>query len=85
MVPPAEQLPELPTPPPGGESVRLEAHAWGEASNINQAARDLHLHYQNGVRGARRVEPGTQAGECPYPGLAAFNRERPGGSSAGIS
>jgi WD40 repeat protein len=76
MVPSEEQPPELLTPPAGGESVRLEAHAWGEASTINQAARDLHLHYQNGVRGRRHVEPGTQAGECPYPGLASFGREQ---------
>jgi hypothetical protein len=76
MVPSGKQPPELPTPPVGGESVRLEAHAWGEASTINQAARDLHLHYQNGVRGARRVESGTPGGECPYPGLASFGREQ---------
>ncbi|MBV9728842.1 MAG: hypothetical protein JO309_05440, partial [Pseudonocardiales bacterium] len=70
-----EQSPEQRTPPPAGNSVHLEAHASGRA-RINQAARDLHLHYQDGVRGARRVESGTQAEECPYPGLASFGREQ---------
>ncbi len=70
-----ERPPELPTWPPAGESVRLEAHASGEA-RVHQAARDLHLHVQDGVRGARRVEAGTDAGECPYPGLAAFGSEQ---------
>ena len=75
MAPSGEQPPELPTPPPAGESVHLEAHASGEA-RINQAARDLHLHYQDGVRNARRVEASTQTEECPYPGLASFGREQ---------
>ncbi len=64
-----------PTPPPTGESVHLEAHASDQA-HVNQAARDLHLHFQDGVRGARRVEPGTDMQECPYPGLASFGREQ---------
>ncbi|HSL07067.1 MAG TPA: ATP-binding protein, partial [Pseudonocardiaceae bacterium] len=67
-----ERPPELSTPQPAGESVRQEAHASGDA-RINQAARDLHLHYPDGVR---RVESGTDAGECPYPGLASFGREQ---------
>ena len=69
-----EQSPELP-PQLAGESVHLEAHASDDA-RINQAARDLHLHYQDGARGARRVEAGKGTQECPYPGLAAFGREQ---------
>jgi hypothetical protein len=37
---------------------------------------DLYLHYQDGVRGARRVEWGTKVAECPYPGLASFDRDQ---------
>jgi hypothetical protein len=70
-----DQLPELPTPP-AGVPVRLKAHASG-AAWINQAGRDLHLHYRDGVRGARRVEAGVEVGECPYPGLASFGRTCP--------
>ena len=70
-----EPPPELLEPQPAGDSVHLEAHASGEA-RVNQAARDLHLHYQDGVRGVRRVKPGAQALECPYPGLASFGREQ---------
>ncbi|MGH3833755.1 MAG: hypothetical protein ACRDRS_25510, partial [Pseudonocardiaceae bacterium] len=74
-----EQPPELATPQraSAGEAVHLEAHASG-AARINQAARDLHLHYQDGVRGARRVEPRTGAQECPYPGLVSFGRAQAG-------
>jgi len=71
----SEQPPELPTPQRAEVPVRLEVHASGEA-HVNQAGRDLHLHYQDGVRRARRVEPDEQAGECPYPGLASFGREQ---------
>jgi hypothetical protein len=68
-----ERPPEL--PPPAGDSVRLEAHASGEA-RITQVGRDQHVYFQDGVRGARRVESGAHAGECPYPGLASFGREQ---------
>ncbi|MGH3813409.1 MAG: hypothetical protein ACRDUV_13305, partial [Pseudonocardiaceae bacterium] len=71
MVHSGEQPPESPPPQPAGESVHQEAHASGDA-RINQAARDLHLHYPDGVR---RVEPGADVRECPYPGLASFGRE----------
>ena len=73
MRPAGEQPPELPTPRPAGDSVRLEAHASDQA-RIHQAARDFHVHYQDGVRGARRVEAGAEVRECPYPGLASFER-----------
>ncbi|MGH3808360.1 MAG: AAA family ATPase, partial [Pseudonocardiaceae bacterium] len=69
------QPPGMPASRLVGESVRLEARASGEA-RINQAGRDLHFYYGDGVRGARRAEPGTQVQECPYPGLAAFGREQ---------
>ncbi|MGH3829172.1 MAG: NACHT and WD repeat domain-containing protein [Pseudonocardiaceae bacterium] len=66
-----EQPPEQPPP-----SVRLEAHASGQA-HVTQAGRDLHWHYRDGVRDARRTEPGQAIqGECPYPGLASFGREQ---------
>ncbi|MFD5897181.1 AAA family ATPase [Streptomyces sp. NPDC060366] len=62
---------------------RLRAEASGEA-RIFQAARDqviaeqgdVHLHYLDGVRETRRVSAGTTAPpDCPYPGLAAFQRD----------
>lgn len=74
------EQPELPTPQPAGGSARLEARAAGGA-RINQAGRDLHVHYPDGVR---RVEPGAKAMECPYPGLASVAGEQAGGSSAGM-
>jgi WD40 repeat protein len=45
----------------------LEAHA-SDSAVVNQAGRDLHVHHGPGVR---RTTAG-RAGECPYPGLAAF-------------
>jgi WD40 repeat protein len=57
-------------PQPAGESVRQDAHASGQAS-ITQAGRDVHLHYEDGVRRAETAAPG---GVCPYPGLASFGR-----------
>ncbi|MGH3901030.1 MAG: hypothetical protein ACRDTA_22850 [Pseudonocardiaceae bacterium] len=57
---------------PAGDSARQEAHASGDA-RINQAGRDLHVHYPDGVR---RVEPGADVRECPYPGLASFGPEQ---------
>ncbi|MGH3925288.1 MAG: hypothetical protein ACRDTT_20915, partial [Pseudonocardiaceae bacterium] len=70
-----EQPREVPTQPPGGETVRFEAHAADQA-RVNQAARDLHVHYGDGVRGGRRAESGTATAECPYPGLASFGPEQ---------
>jgi Novel STAND NTPase 1 len=69
-----EEPPEV-APQPAEQAVHYEAHAAGEA-RINQAGRDLHLHYRDGVHGGRRAEPGTGTAECPYPGLAAFGREQ---------
>ncbi|WP_323137031.1 hypothetical protein [Streptomyces sp. NBC_01764] len=70
------------TSPPGREEARethLRAHASNEA-RIYQAGRDqhishrdLHVHYEDGVRRSRRTAPGMPEGECPYPGLAAFD------------
>ncbi|MFF5284866.1 AAA family ATPase [Streptomyces sp. NPDC013171] len=62
-------------------------HAWGaDRSRIFQAARDqyvaerdLHVHYEDGVRRTRRTVRGGGAGDggqCPYPGLAAFGAEQ---------
>lgn len=69
-------------PQSGGEEARQHAAA-SDSARIYQAGRDqhiaerdLHLHYQDGVRRARRTAPGTRYGECPYPGLAAFTAEQ---------
>lgn len=40
-----------------------------------QAGRDVHVHHGDGAR--RMASPAT-AGECPYPGLAAFTTEQAG-------
>ncbi len=69
-----EQPPEVP-PQPAEQAVRFEAHAAGQA-RINQAGRDVHLHYRGGVHGERRAEPSAGTAQCPYPGLAAFGREQ---------
>ncbi|MGY1503714.1 nSTAND1 domain-containing NTPase (plasmid) [Streptomyces sp. QTS52] len=68
--------------PGHGEGILLEAHA-SERARIYQARRDLyvserdlHLHYEDGVRTARRVHAATMSQECPYPGLAAFSAEQ---------
>jgi WD40 repeat protein len=70
------------TSPPGGEDRRIEARAT-EGARIYQAGRDqniaqrdLHLHYEDGVRRARRAAREAPAGECPYPGLAAFDEDQ---------
>ncbi|GIH23909.1 hypothetical protein Aph01nite_22190 [Acrocarpospora phusangensis] len=54
---------------PHQQSERIAVQA-GRDQHI--AGGDLHLHYQDGVREARRAEGGAEPGECPYPGLAAF-------------
>ncbi|MFI5686699.1 hypothetical protein [Streptomyces sp. NPDC051636] len=68
--------------PAPGEEIRLEAHA-SERARIYQARRDLyvserdlHLHYEDGLRTARRVRTSEISQECPYPGLAAFSAEQ---------
>jgi WD40 repeat protein len=70
------------TSPPGDEEIRLEARA-SEEARIYQAGRDqhiaqrdLHLHYEDGVRQSRRAAPDAVSGECPYPGLAAFGEDQ---------
>ncbi|MGX1127998.1 WD40 repeat protein [Streptomyces glaucescens] len=59
-------------PTEDGEEARFHAEASGHA-RIYQAGRDLHLRYEAGIRRARRVESGAGPGECPYPGLSAFD------------
>jgi len=49
----------------------LHAIASADAT-VNQAGRDQHFHYGNGVR---RVSPGAALAECPYPGLASFGAD----------
>jgi hypothetical protein len=71
-----EQPPEQRRPPqPAGDSFHLNAHASGNAG-INQAGRDQHFYYGDGIRRTRRVQPDTRVGECPYPGLASFGCEQ---------
>ncbi|MBM2614345.1 hypothetical protein JIG36_02085 [Actinoplanes sp. LDG1-06] len=53
-------------------SVDLTATAHDQAK-IYQAARDLHLHYEEGLREIRRTaRPDDDGVPCPYPGLAPF-------------
>ncbi|GAA3064931.1 WD40 repeat [Actinokineospora globicatena] len=40
------------------------------------AGRDVHLHFRDGLRGARGVLPGAVADLCPYPGLAEFRPDQ---------
>ncbi|MGW7540855.1 WD40 repeat domain-containing protein [Streptomyces sp. NPDC054770] len=61
-----------------GEKSCSYVHASDQAT-VNQAQRDmfiaerdLHLHFLNGVRGARQVVAASVSDECPYPGLTAF-------------
>lgn len=68
--------------PQHGEGIQLEAHA-SDRARIYQARRDLylserdlHLHYEDGVRTAHRVHTAAVSQECPYPGLAAFSAEQ---------
>ncbi|MFE5890689.1 NACHT and WD repeat domain-containing protein [Streptomyces sp. NPDC056468] len=68
--------------PTRGETIRQEAHA-SDRARIYQARRDLyvserdlHLHYEDGVRTAHRVQTTVVSQECPYPGLAAFSAEQ---------
>ncbi|MGF1425272.1 hypothetical protein [Kitasatospora sp. LaBMicrA B282] len=63
--------------------VRLEAYASGSgtiymaAGDQYVAARDLHVHYGDGVHRVRRVEAGSDSSdECPYPGMTAFGAEQ---------
>nr|WP_300609111.1 AAA family ATPase [Trebonia sp.] len=66
--------PGKPEDPEGG--VHLEAVASGQAA-VNQAGRDLHLHFGAGVRRAVPTVGGADGG-CPYPGLAPFTAEQAG-------
>ncbi|MCE3552417.1 hypothetical protein LWC33_13215 [Pseudonocardia sp. RS11V-5] len=68
MEPETDRDPENGTSP----AVRMEALADNE-STVNQAGRDLHVHFEQGVRRAIPVRPATQA---PYPGLAAFTADQ---------
>ncbi|MEU9150090.1 hypothetical protein AB0D59_05995 [Streptomyces sp. NPDC048417] len=67
---------------PRGEQIRLQAHA-SDLARIYQAhrdlyvsERDLHVHYEDGVREAHRVLTGSVSDECPYPGLTAFGTDQ---------
>ncbi|APU15699.1 MULTISPECIES: hypothetical protein [Actinoalloteichus] len=66
---------------PEPDRVQMEAQASGEAEIYQSlgdqyiAERDLHLTLQDGVRSARRATSQAGQGPCPYPGLAAFDRD----------
>ncbi|WP_217546552.1 WD40 repeat domain-containing protein [Streptomyces sp. GbtcB6] len=71
----------------GGPSLRseeshLQIHASDRARvyearrDMFVAERDLHVHYEDGVRERRRVVAGSVSDECPYPGLAAFGTDQ---------
>ncbi|MCI3935511.1 WD40 repeat domain-containing protein [Streptomyces sp. AN091965] len=68
----------------GGERTVLRALASRRARiyqagrDLHIAERDLHLHYEDGVRRARQSTSDTRGGECPYPGLAAFAERQAG-------
>ncbi len=67
---------------PRGEEIRLQANASDRARvyqarrDMFVAERDLHLHYEDGVRSARKVLTASASEECPYPGLAAFGTDQ---------
>lgn len=42
------------------------------------AGRDFHLRYPDGVHETLRVLPGADTGDCPYPGLPAFESHQAG-------
>ncbi|WP_353051207.1 hypothetical protein [Streptomyces sp. Caat 7-52] len=67
---------------PRGEQVGLQARA-SDRARIYQARRDLyvserdlHVHYESGVRGTHRVPDTALSDECPYPGLSAFTTDQ---------
>ncbi|MFF5858558.1 hypothetical protein ACFY8B_23500 [Streptomyces sp. NPDC012751] len=65
-----------------GHPLVMNAAAHGDSTVLQAgrdqfvAERDLHLHYRDGVRGARRADTVSLVDECPYPGLAAFGPEQ---------
>ncbi|MET8560850.1 hypothetical protein ABZV75_09685 [Streptomyces flaveolus] len=65
-----------------GRPLVMNAAAHGDSTVLQAgrdqfvAERDLHLHYRDGVRGARRADTVSLVDECPYPGLAAFGPEQ---------
>ncbi|MFJ4947477.1 NACHT and WD repeat domain-containing protein [Streptomyces sp. NPDC088760] len=67
---------------PRGERIGLQARA-SDRARIYQARRDLyvserdlHVHYESGVRGTHRVPDAAPSDECPYPGLSAFTTDQ---------
>ena len=58
-------------PPPDADRVGLHATA-SDHARINQAGRDMHVHYEDGTSEVRRVASEPVEVQCPYPGLAAF-------------
>ncbi|MCQ4210506.1 WD40 repeat domain-containing protein [Streptomyces longispororuber] len=69
--PPSEEGGEQQAPQFRGTATG-DARVFQAGRDQHIAERDLHLHYPDGVREARRVLPGADTGECPYPGLPAF-------------
>ncbi|MDH6128248.1 AAA family ATPase [Kitasatospora sp. GP82] len=67
-----------PDDPPQEPRIQQEAQASGDARvyqagrDLFATGRDLHLHLEDGVHGARQVLSGGSGRECPYPGMSAF-------------
>ena len=55
----------------GERQIHLEAHV-ADGGRAVQAGRDLHVHFNDGHRGATRVFGDSVREICPYPGLASF-------------
>lgn len=52
------------------------ARVFQAARDLYAAERDLHVHYTDRVRAARRATAGARLDDCPYPGLSAFGPEQ---------
>ncbi len=59
---------------PDDDGVHLEATA-ADGATVNQAGRDLHVHFGKGTRRTVPAPDGADRG-CPYPGLAAFTADQ---------
>ncbi|MGW5655352.1 nSTAND1 domain-containing NTPase [Streptomyces humi] len=67
---------------PRGEDGGQQAYASGwsriyqSRRDIYVAERDMHLHFEDGVRERRRTVARKVSDECPYPGLTAFGADQ---------
>ncbi|MFF7982197.1 hypothetical protein ACFZDK_24230 [Streptomyces sp. NPDC007901] len=74
--------PGLGGPPVRSEEGGQQAYASGwsriyqSRRDIYVAERDMHLHFEDGVRERRRTVAASASEECPYPGLTAFGTDQ---------